>query len=244
MRIKILGVFVILFSLGCSQNIIAQRVFIATVGVGVDAVKYAAIDCSGMPKRSVKSPEELVKSKIVDVSNGSSRVRRHLQIAGVGGYINSSSGTNSTLIVNSKVSRRFAISTTDINDYGESTTTEGISSWAAASGWEYGANYNIEGADLPALSGCVLYKGKDNKESEFGKWRLPTQRELLVIYTLYGQLESTSVSTGLNVFVNGNYVSSSEFAMSQYLSVDIIAGGVYTSYKGARGSKVRCIRDL
>ena len=113
MRIKIRLFLLILLGVLASEVAVAQIVY-AEDG-------YAVIDCSGLPKGTVKSAIELDQSK-----EAGGRTRRHGQDSSsqAGTHILGTNGTTE-IYVNQKVSRKFAVAPADLN-----TTMK----WAAAAG--------------------------------------------------------------------------------------------------------------
>ena len=219
MNIKSLGVSVILLSLIFAQDIFSQIVFDDTVN------GYSVIDCSGMPAGAVKTAAELAASKQSVAAGG--RVLRHQQNNQQGTYITGTYGTD-VLYINQKVSRKFAVAKSD---------AMAAATWATASGWASGANDEIIGDSKPANTGCAEYQGKDNADPK-GSWRLPIQRELMVIYSLKGQLAKTA---GFTAFSSSNYWSAPEASggSSWYFG----SGNVNASSKSSSYG-VRCVRDL
>ena len=220
MNIKSLGVSVILLSLIFTQDIFSQIVFDDTVN------GYSVIDCSGMPAGAVKTAAELAASKQSVAAGG--RVLRHQQNNQQGTYITGTYGTVA-LYINQKISRKFAVQKS------ESAKMD----WATASGWVLDANDEFTGDSKPAATGCAVYRGKDNADP-LGSWRLPIQRELMVIYSLKGQLAMT---TGFTAFSSSYYWSATELYGSDSWYVHFVHGYVLTSSK-SNSDGVRCVRDL
>ena len=221
MNIKSFGVSVILLSLIFTQDIFSQIVFDDIVN------GYSVIDCSGMPEGAVKTVAELAASK-QSVADGG-RVLRHRHNNQQGTYITGTYGT-SALYINQKVSRKFAVAKSD---------AVAATNWATASGWVSRANNDMSGDSAPATTGCAVYRGKDNTDP-VGSWRLPTQRELIVIYSLKGQLEDT---TGFTAFSSSTYWSAAEDGTSSSWVVPFGIGNVGIGTKGTSYG-VRCVRDL
>ena len=220
MNIKSLGVSVILLSLIFTQDIFSQIVF--------EESGYSVIDCSGMPAGAVKTAAELAASK-QSVADGG-RVLRHIQYTNQQGtHITGTYGTDA-LYINQKVSRKFAVAKSD---------AMAAMTWATASGWASGANREISGDSKPANTGCAVYQGKDNADPK-GSWRLPIQRELMVIYSLKGQLAKTA---GFTAFSSSNYWNATEVNGSGSWCVSFGYGNVNGSNK-ISSLGVRCVRDL
>ena len=223
MRIKIRLFLLILLGVLASEVAVAQIVY-AEDG-------YAVIDCRGMPMGAVKSAIELAQSK-----EAGGRTRRHMQDeSNQGGtYIDGTHGTT-TIYVNQKVSSKFAVAPADLS---------AKMSWAAAAGWAVAANGDLSGDTPTAATGCYAYQGNTD---DLGDWRLPTHRELKIIYSHKGQLmktaESSFGSTGFVAFSSASYWSSTEYNSNASWYVNFSNGNVNTDYKSA-GYSVRCVRDL
>ena len=219
MNIKSLGVSVILLSLIFTQDIFSQIVF--------EESGYSVIDCSGMPAGAVKTAAELAASK-QSVADGG-RVLRHIQYTNQQGtHITGTYGTDA-LYINQKVSRKFAVAKSD---------AMAVTTWAPASGWAIDANSEMTGNTGTDNTGCAVYQGKDNADPK-GSWRLPTQRELLVIYSLKGQLAKTA---GFTAFSSSYYWNAAEATDSSW-HVHFTNGVTGYNAKSQRCA-VRCVRDL
>lgn len=73
-----------------------------------------------------------------------------------------------------------------------------------------------------------------------GSWRLPTQRELMLIWVLHSQLKKIF---NFEPFVATYYWSASESNTSNGWVVDFSYGGTY-SYNKTGNIRVRCVRDI
>ena len=216
MRVKVRFLVVLFFCTSFSVESFAQRVYVE----GVNAV----MDCSSMPAGSVKSVDELNASK-----TDGGRVRRHAQSSmgpSQGKYIGGYYGTT-TLYVNAKVSRKFVVASADA----------GNMNWAAAAGWAAAANVGENEDTVIANSGCATY-------SEIGLgsggWRLPTQREQMIIYAHRGQLERVG---GFIKFTDGHYWSATEDKDESWMMQVPVENGACYENKNILGY-VRCIWDL
>lgn len=227
----------------CSPAVRAQKVFKKTI----DGVDYAAVDCAGMPRGSVKTTAELTASKTAD-----GRVIRHYQHRKTyqSSYIN---GTT-TAGANNKISPRFLVGHCNIEDDGTPDTSTGTSYWAIQ--WFTAAGYaQAAGKDLKpstetasAATGCAKYRGPSGTDAE-GTWRLPTQRELMLIWTLLPRIEALGLSAW-TPFRSGSYAyywSATEQSASAAYYVDFENGtcgaaqkdmGYYSMYVA------RCVRDI
>ena len=225
MRIKVIFWIVLFLCAIFSVESFAQRVYVE----GGNAI----VDCSSMPEGSVKSVEELSASKI------DGRVRRHQQTTArstalaQGTYIKGTYGT-SALYVNAKVSRKFVVAPTNL----------GLvpMDWAATSGWAADANTSENGDTGTANSGCATYSANGLSA---GSWRLPTQRELQIIFAHRGQLERVDGFTMFADITNTcHYWSATEGGggLSWQITFPIEYGVCYDSK--AVNNYARCIYDL
>ena len=233
MKNTILGLFVILFMLTSSNEAISQIV----IGEG----GYAVIDCSGMAKNAVKTADELAKSKGVG-----GRLKRHVANDEIG-YIGGTHGTTE-LYINQKVSRKFAVANQSIDKLGNESA-HNLITWAEAAGWDLSANYEVTGMAETANTGCVMYKGTSGNDAP-GTWRLPTQRELMIIYSVRGQLkvvEPTFVEMPNGTGTLGNlYWTATESTDKKGWNLYFNIGQVSDIYNKDSGENVRtrCVKDL
>lgn len=227
----------------CFPTVQAQKVYKKTIG-GVDC---AVIDCAGMPKGSVKTTAELVASKTAD-----GRVVRHFQHWQTyqSSYIN---GTE-TMGANNKVSPLFLVGHCQIKDDGTPDNSTGSGYWAIQ--WFTAAGYaQAAGSDLKpstqtasAATGCAAYRGPSGNDPA-GSWRLPTQRELMLIWTLLPQIEALGLSvwSPFRTFSNAYYWSATEQGAQNAYDVNFMDGRCAASQKdlGSYGIQVgRCVRDI
>lgn len=233
---------IILLLLGTS-SVQAQKVYMKTIK-GVD---HAVIDCTGMPKGSVKTQEEQKASKTAD-----GRVVRHYQhrLTAQSSYIN---GTT-TAGANNKVSPRFLVGHCQIKDDGTPDTSSGTSFWAiqwhTAAGLEPAADHNLDdsASTLSAATGCAAYRGHSGSDPK-GSWRLPTQRELMLIWTLLSKIEvlGLSVWTPFRTGFYAYYWCATEQDVNAAYYVDFQNGRTGSSQKdlGGYGMYVAlCVRDV
>lgn len=240
MKEKLLITLLLVFCITAAQ---AQKVYKKTI----DGVDYAVIDCTGMPQGSVKTTEELKASKTAD-----GRVVRHFQHRKTyqSSYINGTTTTGA----NNKVSPRFLVGHCQIKDDGTPDNNSGTSYWAIQ--WFTAAGYvQTAATDLKpstetasAATGCAAYKGPSGRDPE-GSWRLPTQRELMLIWTLLPQIENLGLSVW-TPFRTGSYAyywSATEQSTSSAYYVDFQTGNSGAGQKdmGYYGMHVaRCVRDI
>ena len=202
----------------------AQRVYRANAdGTKNTSGDYHVIDCTkdNMPAGALGKP-----------NSPAGRVERHIE-----------SDTP-----NAKVSPKFAVSKQNINNAGEYGGTGSIISsnrltWAVAAGWDAtattGANYTL-GPNATADTGCSQHQGP--KGGETGLWRLPTQRELMLIWIMHEGLKKSD-PTGFTSFTSTNYWSATENNTNIAWGVNFINGSTINTSKTS-DSYVRCVRDL
>lgn len=135
---------------------------------------------------------------------------------------------------NRTVSPRFIVAKADII---------GIT-WAGASGWTTASNSaNGTGVVASPATGCNNY-GEALLNADVGTWRVPTQRELYLIYTVRKDLLGLNI-LGFNDFiVNANYWSSTASSATEAWAMDIGAGIMYNRAKNTNTFRVRCIKDI
>lgn len=188
---------------------------------------YIIIDNQTVPERSRKSGAEVTNSK-----NANGIMKRH-----------SESGN---LDYNAKVSPKFAVSPIDVPV--SSSNPEVEMYWGTASGWAVDANGNTNaGASIAeSPTGCAAYAGPQG--GEVGQWRLPTQRELMLIWILKAPLESIgSAFNHLNADpTHSPYWSGTESSTSSQSSwfVDFSWGDVNMAGAHKDKRRVRCVRDM
>lgn len=86
----------------------------------------------------------------------------------------------------------------------------------------------------------ALCRSYDSEAGRAGEWRMPTQRELQMIWILHPQLIGKG---GFTAFYVSNYWSASEASASYAWLVRFVNGGVYDRAKTDLPF-VRCVRDL
>lgn len=89
-----------------------------------------------------------------------------------------------------------------------------------------------------AWKACSSYNSEDGRT---GQWRLPTQRELQMIWILYPQLLGTKGFTG---FFANRYWTSTEVSETKAWFVGFGIGDSSSSSKSDLSGFVRCVRDL
>lgn len=133
--------------------------------------------------------------------------------------------------VNQTVSSRFAVAKTDII---------GVS-WATANGWTSAANSSSAAGTVasPAL-GCQAYF---ETGAPAGTWRVPTQRELYLIYTVRKELV-TSLAGFVDFLTDGTqYWASTTNSATEAWTMDFSLGAMMNRTKTSL-YRVRCVGDL
>lgn len=132
----------------------------------------------------------------------------------------------SNIIANDKVPFRFIIAPTD----GSSTN------WAAAGGFNASANNDLQPDGVAATTGCANYS-----TTEFpGGWRLPTQREMMIIWLFREGINTVYDSAQLS----GQYWSATENTATKawYMDFNATVPGSNAELK-TNNYKFRCVRD-
>ncbi len=167
-----------------------------------NSYKYISLYAYGLPREIVKTNDEMRAS--MSNGNGTGVTRRHHTSKGYDQAI-TSEGYNNNL----KLSFAFRIAPYNVDRDGkhiaEGVTDYGIS-WTAASG-----RTDDRTAIASPTTGCAAYRGPQGTDNP-GDWRLPTQRELQVMFTVieqsYSYLESGEVKGSIT---DGAYWTSTEF---------------------------------
>lgn len=245
--------------------------------------KYGAVDATSLPnaENRAENPNLYVRVPLCEYSETGNestikfddkgdtifvkRMRRHAH------YIANASPT-----LNATVSSRFLIAPSYIDmdgnpiDGKSGTTKQRRLTWANAMGYLASANTVGPGPDRDQRAvdkGCALYRGKDGTDA-LGSWRLPTQREMLLISMCINSFNNAATETGSVLFyklglglsaLDASYWTATENPTSGN-AIDMFAWyhqpfspGVdvgYTLNDGSSGSKVknprlvRCIRDI
>lgn len=125
-------------------------------------------------------------------------------------------------------SQKFMVAKADAKGKGGSATSI---TWYEASGTTH-ATYNPNG-----YSACAQYS-EASDQSDKGTWRLPTERELKLIYDVKAELAV--------VIPNLSYLSVTEYSGSSSIvwNVSFSSGFCGSSGRSQKTSRVRCVRDL
>lgn len=151
---------------------------------------YLATYAYGLPREVVKTNSEMREAQFN--GDGTGVMKRHYTYKGVNERIGDK-GYNA----NKKITFAFIVAPYNVDINGEHTSTEKLT-WSQASGWdtsfdtstsEY-VDVNGVGVGESVLAakptGCAAYKGMHGTDKP-GSWRLPTQRELQVMFTVIEQ---------------------------------------------------------
>lgn len=113
------------------------------------------------------------------------------------------------------------------------------SNWAVANGWTNPSNSSLTTANVssPAI-GCNAYF---EVGAPAGTWRVPTQKEMSLIFMVRYELASLLGLTGLSN--SGTYWTSTQNSATQAWALTINSGIMYNRSK-TTNYLVRCIRDL
>jgi len=154
-------------------------------------------------------------------------------------------GNGSNANINQKVSKKFAVSPTDVGLNGSAGSQ--LMNFAQASGWENTTgnvdnNRNASATVASPATGCKAYAGPSG--GEVGKWRLPTQREMQIMYILKSSYAGVA---GFTQFTNGSYVTSTEGGFASYVAkcwvIEWSFGSIFNGEKTGT-YYVRCVRDI
>lgn len=191
----------------------------------------------------------------VNGSNGDivqvQRVVRHSSYYGNGSYSfpgGTSQGIYSKYTPGSTISTLFAVAPTDIYDDGQTTSNGNnspIMTWASAAGYLASANgNNIDVNSTATEKGCYMYRGV-NGTDQYGTWRLPTLRELTMIWILRVPLVNTKEKTNFVDFLTGGF--NGYWGVTESKS----NATIFSFYKGVSQTitkvdknRVRCVRDM
>lgn len=142
--------------------------------------------------------------------------------------------------VNTTISPRFQVAKVDCLLTG--TTGVSLMNWASACGYGQGAN-SSNSVGVPVSQGCNAYS---EPGAPVGTWRLPTQRELLIILATMAEMPSGQDGFVPLATINQSYWSSTT-SQSNYAEAFLVSPYNHTSNVGSKlGASIsaRCIRDL
>ena len=230
----------------CSFRASAQRLEYKDI----EGTNYVVLYAYGLPRESVKTNTELKKAKVSNsTEENTGLMRRH--------YTNASGVTipisNDGYPANKKLSLAFAIAPVNVDAEGKPTKTAIYMNWATASGWNNSILDEIpptgkSSNDVIATvaTGCAAYKGKKEIDSP-GTWRLPTQREGMLMFLFMQQALIMGAEGGYEV-IQGKYWTATEFSDGSgplwvAWGLDTQTGGSTHYSKVSTDMMTRCIKD-
>lgn len=183
---------------------------------------YAVFYSDGMPESAIWPLGMKLRAKDED---GGSTIR-HTESKG------NSDGTIENIAVNDKVPYRFIIAPADGSDNLTWTEAMGLKQNSAS------GNLNPGGEPMNPAKGCAAY---ETPEFPKGSWRLPTQREMMLMWLF---------RTGINAtYTNGQLTQSDYWTATEangldawFMSVSDTNPQMVTGLKNA-SKKYRCVRD-
>lgn len=225
--------------------------------------KYIALYAYGLPRDVVKTNSEMREAQYN--RNGTGVMRRHHTTKGVDQRIDdiTNGGGGEGYNCNDKLTFAFMIAPYNVDINGNPThSKETLLTWSEASGWDTAIDSEIKAYDesvggtgigdgeselAAEPTGCAAYKGMNGMD-EAGDWRLPTQRELQVMFTVieqsYGHIVSGAVT---HEILEGYYWSSTEFyasgATGHAWSIYTATGRPQDDPKSIR-RMARCVKDI
>lgn len=137
--------------------------------------------------------------------------------------------------INATVSPRFQVSKADASLLEDTTT----GTWSAANGWLASVDAGVVDVTV-ALTGCHSY-GEAVLLADAGQWRVPTQRELILIYLVRKELENASGFAAFNTTTS--YWSSTQSGNNTAWSINMATGAQFNSLRSSI-YRVRCVKDL
>lgn len=193
------------------------------------SVSGNVVDNSNLPA------EVLIDRSNANSANKSSagQLPRHLAHTGIG----------SNPSVNDYISRKFEVSRENISSSGGESSSATMS-WAVAMGYDTDENANSRQNHYISSpkTGCAAYKGTENNEKEEGLWRLPTQKELILLIMINKKLLNKLDETGY--YWTSTEVNTTDVEKGRAWA--ILFDGGYISRSNEKNSTrfVRCIKDL
>ncbi len=228
-----------------------------------DNYKYFALYAYGMPREVVKTNQEMRDSKM----DGSGIMRRHHTTKYDDGAIGTEGYNN-----NQKMSFAFLIAPYNVDENGnelKDPNNQKKISWYEASGWDISTDSNVvpdpwTGAPKatntikndaivnPTPTGCAAYTGPNQNDTP-GTWRLPTQREAQMMFTIMEQaLTMQGANDVTNLITTSDFWTSTELQTSSHWRVWYIdykvGSAINTDKIDAWGNtdtkQTRCVRDI
>ncbi len=176
---------------------------------------YFAVYAYGLPREVVKTNAEIKESKFGEtgITHRHHTTKTHESPILGGGVADDiyRDGRNANI----KVSFAFLIAPYNVDKFGEEIMPEETNNtvdWYAASGWMPTYDkISSESVPNPSPTGCAAYTGH-HKTDKAGSWRLPTQREAMIMFTVMEHaLTLENGGSVENHIVNGPFWTSTEF---------------------------------
>lgn len=232
----------------------AQRIELYTY----NSFTYVMLRAYGLQRDVVKSNAEMRASQMN--SDGTGVMRRHHTTKGFDERIGAD-GYNA----NDKISFAFIVAPRNVRADGSETSTKDenngdLITWAEASGWDTSLN-TATGEALDTFTGlgtgesilaskptgCAAYRGM-NGTDKMGEWRLPTQREIQVMFTVIEQSMGYIYNKEVDhEIIQGIYWTSTEFFDSTSVfkawSISSITGRPNYDEKSKK-RMARCVKDI
>ncbi|MFR9650637.1 MAG: hypothetical protein SNG35_01250 [Rikenellaceae bacterium] len=185
-----------------------------------ESFKYIALYAYGLQRDVVKTNAEMKAAQMN--GDGTGVMRRHHTTKGFDERIG-----NEGYNANDKISFAFMIAPRNVDVDGTETTKAVLLTWAEASGWDTSLNsgsgeyYDTatgvgvgESILATEATGCAAYRGMNGKDNP-GDWRLPTQREIQIMFTVIEQSLGYVASGEVDhEIIEGVYWTSTEFYSS------------------------------
>ncbi len=230
---------------------LAQRMDIY-IDKDFNADKYIALYAYGLQRDVVRTNSEMKAAQFN--GDGTGIMKRHYTTLGSDEKIGDDGYS-----CNDKMSFAFVIAPYNVDKDGNHTHDPDTKlTWAIASGWAPSLDTQISNRDINNVgigesiaatdpTGCAAYKGI-NGNDEPGDWRLPTQREIQVMFTVIEQaLDYIQSGVVTHQIINGDYWTSTEFynsgaAWSAWSMNSIIGKPNYDVKTNMR--MARCVKDI
>lgn len=138
--------------------------------------------------------------------------------------------------INKTVSPKFVVALADCT-----VVLNPLFTWAAACGWTAAANSSSgTGVLASPATGCQLYS---QLGAPAGTWRLPTQREMMIIYLVRKEF-LLNLAGVVDLLLDGSlYWTSTSNTSTEAWTMDFATGVMYSRDKSGT-YRVRCVRDI
>lgn len=141
--------------------------------------------------------------------------------------------------INATVSPKFVVALADCAHSFLNLNT--MLTWAEASGWTTAANTSAApGVIASPVTGCQFYS---QLGAPAGTWRLPTQREMMIIYLVRKEF-LLNLAGVVDLLLDGSvYWTSTSNSATDAWVMDF-ATGVVSNRAKVNTARVRCVRDI